>query len=1039
MMSRLAWLFSIFLWAFPVAVHAADAPVNSGPESIQVPQGFAVEIAAGPPLVAHPMMAAFDEQGRLFVAESAGKNLRSKQLEEELPNFVRMLEDTDGDGRFDRSTIFADRMTLPMGALWHRGALYVASPPNIWRLEDTDDDGVADRRDILVGTFGYNGNAASIHGCFLGPEGRIYWCDGRHGYEFRDAQGRPTSVGKAARIFSCKPDGTDVQSHCGGGMDNPVEIDFTPAGEMVGTVNLLYRQRGDCLVHWIRGGVYPRFDQADVIREFPRTGDLLPPIVNYGHVAVSGTARYRGEGFGPEFANAFFVTFFNTHRVVATKLERKGASFAASTQQFLSSTDRDFHPTDVLQDADGSLLVIDTGGWFRIGCPTSQIAKPNILGAIYRVRKEGTEVADPRGAQIDWAGTPTANLVGFLGDKRPAVRERTIEVIARRGAPAVETLNSLALAHFDPAVRRGGIWALARIDTPAARRAIRVVLLDEDPEVRLAACHAAGILRDPEAVGRLVGRLEDEHLEVAREAATALGQIGDAEAVESLLASAGRGSDRFFQHAVIYALIEIGDPEATRKGLENQNPEVQRAALIALDQMPGGKLARDMVAPLLSSGNVALQTEATRILSQHPDWASEALLVAERWLKAESPEQSRETILDTVAAFLHVPEVQQRIGKALTADEVGADKKAALLELIAGADVEERPSSWQAAVRAALSGKREELRHQAVGVAAAWQSKEFDDLLAALAKKETASPRVRVAALDVLAARGKPLGTAEFQFLLGQLSQDVAPLDRLAAAEVFAAARLEEPQLEALLPKLAAASSLEIRPLVAAFSGGDAQEWGRQLVAALSQAPGLPALDAGSLRDLLKRYQVAGSKDANALLTRLETDSVERRARLARLQKELGGGDAKRGRQVFFGRRASCSACHLVKGKGGKIGPDLSTVGSRRDRRDLLEAVLYPSASLSRGYESYTLATSSGRVVSGLIERETADRIEIRTADQRIQRIARDEIEQMRPSNISIMPQGLERTLSRDELRDLAAFLMSLKIPQTDKGTPPEP
>ena len=207
---------------------AGDPPPPPLPESAPptVPDGFIIQKVAGSPLVKFPMMAGFDDRGRLFIAESAGKNLRSHDLMKELPGFIRMIEDTDGDGVFDKSTIFADKMTLPQGALWYRGALFVGSPPSVWRLEDTDGDGIADKRKEIVNNFGFSGNAASVHGCFLGPNGRIYWCDGRHGHEFRDKNGKVTSGGLAARIFSCKPDGSDVQIYCAGGMDNPVEIDF---------------------------------------------------------------------------------------------------------------------------------------------------------------------------------------------------------------------------------------------------------------------------------------------------------------------------------------------------------------------------------------------------------------------------------------------------------------------------------------------------------------------------------------------------------------------------------------------------------------------------------------------------------------------------------------------------------------------------------------------------------------------------------------------------------------------------------------------
>src|SRR5437879_4293581 len=104
---------------------AADVPMAFDKrDTIQVPPGFIVEHVAGPPLVEHPMMACFDERGRLFVAEAAGVNLKADELLKNPPNRIRLLEDTDGDGRFDKSTIFADKMTLPMGALWYDGALY---------------------------------------------------------------------------------------------------------------------------------------------------------------------------------------------------------------------------------------------------------------------------------------------------------------------------------------------------------------------------------------------------------------------------------------------------------------------------------------------------------------------------------------------------------------------------------------------------------------------------------------------------------------------------------------------------------------------------------------------------------------------------------------------------------------------------------------------------------------------------------------------------------------------------------------------------
>ncbi|MDP7106198.1 MAG: hypothetical protein QGH41_03915, partial [Roseibacillus sp.] len=144
---KLTSLSALTAWGLilggPINGAEKKAPFQSPP--FKVRDGFEVTLAAAPPLLKYPMMACFDDRGHLYVAESDGRNLTTrKEIEKELPRFVRRLTDTDGDGVFDQSTIFADRMTMPEGGLWHNGALYIVSAPYLWRLEDTDDDGVAD-------------------------------------------------------------------------------------------------------------------------------------------------------------------------------------------------------------------------------------------------------------------------------------------------------------------------------------------------------------------------------------------------------------------------------------------------------------------------------------------------------------------------------------------------------------------------------------------------------------------------------------------------------------------------------------------------------------------------------------------------------------------------------------------------------------------------------------------------------------------------------------------------------------------------------
>lgn len=198
-----------------------------------------------------------------------------------------------------------------------------------------------------------------------------------------------------------------------------MEVAFTEEGEAFATVDLLIgnpRPRSDGIIHCVEGGLFP-YRQLE--KQFQRTGDVLPPMIDLGWVAPAGLLRYQDDGWGPDFRNNLFAAQFNTHKVVRHVIERNGATFSGRSEDFLVSTDPDFHPTEVLQDADGSLLIVDTGGWFLRGCPTSQIARPEVTGAIYRVRrKNASKVNDPRGLSIDWNALPPEELVKYLDDSR---------------------------------------------------------------------------------------------------------------------------------------------------------------------------------------------------------------------------------------------------------------------------------------------------------------------------------------------------------------------------------------------------------------------------------------------------------------------------------------------------------------------------------------------------------------------------------------------------------------------------------------------
>jgi putative heme-binding domain-containing protein len=1016
-------------WSMAALAAADETPFQ--PVKIKVPEGYEVTIAAAPPLVAHPLMAGFDDRGRLYIAENAGLNLPRKELEAQLPNSVTRLEDTNGDGVFDKRTVFADKLTFAQGALWHEGSVYVASPPNIWKFTDTDDDGIADKREELVSKFGYTGNAADIHGCFLGPDGRIYWCDGRHGHEMKDAEGKVVSFGKAARIFSCKTDGSDVQVHCGGGMDNPVEIDFLPNGEFLGTVNLMYLQRGDCLVHWLRGGVYPREDVVPCIEEFPYTGGLLGPAIDFGHVAVSGTMRVRSNQLDPKFKDNYLVAQFNAHKIVRTELVPEGSTYRAEVHEFLKGESDDFHPTDVLEDADGSLLVIDTGGWFRIGCPTSQVARPNILGCIYRIEKKDSHaVKDPRGVEIKWKEASEKELIELFDDERFAVRGKAIAELAKRKQKAIDAIVKLAVSpKTSVETRLGGVWTIARIGDfgGIGHAVIGSYLNDPDPVVRQAAIYAAGRTRWAIAEGRLSDLLRSDSAPERRMAATSLGQLKLAHTAPKLLQALTPDIDRSLEHAVIFALIEINDPKPLIAALRDPAARVRRGALIALDQMPGKHLKQEHLTSLLRADDPALMTEVMRIAKQHPDWASGFEMLIGDLLKKPAPTASDAELLHgALVAFGGEPSIRDQMSAGFAQPSLAVPLRKVLLQTIAELDVQSVPEAWSAAVGSALADKDQSIVEAALPAAAKLGRDAFLKPLQTLARDSARPATLRLAALDVLTVRGSHIDAVDFSYLVEQSQPNSDALHRISAARVLSKARIEGPQAKEFRKLLASAGPLELASLVASLEFCESEADFSNALTTLQTEKKL--INTAALDVWSQRFSESTQRQAKVLTDQSRAIDEGLKARLDELEASFAkAGDAGLGGAVFFSQRVGCSSCHRIGERGGRIGPDLTHIGSRRSKRDLLEAILAPSASQARGFETVTVETSAGKVVSGMIAAESSQSVTLRLADQSLLTLPRRDIDSLSPSPVSLMPLGLDRAMTRDQLAHLTAFLHSLK------------
>ncbi len=665
-----------------IVIEAAEVRVDG--RVFRLADGFTIERAAGAPLVDRPITAAFDDQGRLYVADSSGSNDNVRKQLAEKPHRILRLEDTDRDGKFDKHVIFADKMMFPEGTMWFEDSLYVAAPPSIWKLTDTDGDGVADRRVEWFQGKTLNGCANDLHGPYPGPDGWIYWCKGAFERQTYERPGKAPFSTRASHIFRCRPDGTGIEPVMSGGMDNPVDVAFTPGGERVFTTTFFVHPGGgqrDGLIHAIYGGIYGKVHGPILEPAHKWTGpDVMPVLLHMGPAAPCGLTRYESDAFGRAYKDNLFACYFNLHKVGRHVLSPQGATFATKDEDFVTCPDLDFHPTDVLEDADGSLLIVDTGGWYKLCCPTSQLHKPDVLGAIYRVRRtDATKPADPRGLDLGRAAMTPDQLVTLLDDPRAAVRGRAIRELAARGEPSLAPLEERLRVPFLGFARSGQqdyprgaagrldcVWAACRIDHPRACALVRRAIGDSDPMVRQAAAHAAGLWRDKQAVRNLVELLEVGPAPAARALAEALGRIGDPAAIPFLLEAAGRAEDRIMEHSLTYALIEIDDPGATRRGLEGSAARTRRAAMIALDEMDGGGLDAKYVAGLLASGDRELAEAASWIVGRHPEWAGElAGVLGARLARADLSAADRAELERQLGRFGEAAPIQRLLAARL--------------------------------------------------------------------------------------------------------------------------------------------------------------------------------------------------------------------------------------------------------------------------------------------------------------------------------------------------------------------------------------
>src|SRR5262249_20420273 len=360
-----------------------------------------------------------------------------------------------------------------------------------------------------------------------------------------------------------------------------VEVVFTPRCDILGTDNWFQKPVGglrDTIVHLVDGGLYPL--HHDVGTPLPVTGEPLPAAGLFPAVALSGLTLCRSPSFPAEWRGNLMSAQHNARKVGRHVLVPEGATFRTQDFDLVTTDDPDFHPSDVLEAADGSLIGVDTGSWYVHHCPTGQIRKVRAPGGIYRVRAAGAKpLDDPWGLKIDWTKATSKRLSELLSDPRPVVRDRAQYTLTKLGKMAVPVLAEFLEKSPDLLARQHALWALAGIDGSSALPPLRKALRDESIDLAITAARCLALKKDRPSAPDLGRALAAASPPMRLAAAEALARCGDSRSLPGLWEALTDKPDRFLEHALIHAIHRLADDAALDKALSHAHPRVQKAAL----------------------------------------------------------------------------------------------------------------------------------------------------------------------------------------------------------------------------------------------------------------------------------------------------------------------------------------------------------------------------------------------------------------------------------------------------------------------------
>ena len=951
--------------------------------TFRVADGFRLDQVAAEPLVVDPIAIAFDENGRMFVVEMRDY---SEQAEEHLGR-IRLLEDTNGDGIFDQSYVYAEGLSWPTAVACYKGGILVGAPPFIYYFRDDDGDRRADTKELVFKGFGRSNVQGLMNTFEWGLDNRIHGATSSSGASVTREEGasklavvQPAQAPSSeplvlrGRDFAIEPRSMTLEPTSGGGQhgmsfsvwgdkfvcSNSDHIQHVRFEDRYVARNPYYAAPGARLSIAVDG------PQAEVYRSSPvepwrivrtrlRMQKIVPGVVEGGgrpagyFTGATGVTIFRGNAWPEEFSGWAVVGDVGSNLIHRKRLEADGATFKAyrfdQESELLSSSDIWFRPAQFTNSPDGGLYICDM---YRevIEHPASlppvikrhlDLTSGRDRGRIYRlVAKDFQQPAPVRLGSAD-----IATLVQTLDHANSWQRETAARLLYERQD-------------------RAAIGPLEKLVSAATR-----------PETRLRALYALDGLQALSPAVLLTG-LRDPHARVREHAVRLCERLAGDSAV--LLEQ-------------LYAMV--ADPEF----------RVRYQLAFSLGELPSGPRRNEALAKLAKQdGTNALMQVA--VMSSLREGAGEVLgsLTSDlTWSQSASG----------------------RTWTGLLASQIGKQQRpadiAAVLSLIRDASPEAKEVT-QAVVQSLAAPQGSELATQLAAVtggqAAAWMASLLTQS-AAMAGDSEAPEAKRIEAIQRL--RLGELGTRRELFV--KLIAPYQPAGVQAAA-VATLASYRAPEVAQILIDQWATLSPDLRSRAAEvlFSR---EAWLPTLLGAI-EAGKIRASDLDPTRlRLLAEHRDPAIRERAARLRELSSTSARTEV-LTQYRSALSlTGDAVKGREVF---KKACSACHQLEGVGYPTGPNLAAMRARGPEA-ILTNVLDPNREVNPQYVSYAVITNDGRTLTGMITAESATSVTLKRADNAADTVLRIDIEELRSTGQSLMPEGLEKQIDPQAMADLLAYL----------------